>query len=108
MPVPYCCASCRSAARSEPGMSPASPTSARESEPGAAWKGHSRERMYRPMVAGVAQTGDLPDARLRAGNAHTAEGALDFILDLVDRIETTMCQVAPVRLDAGFPDETRL
>jgi hypothetical protein len=28
----------------------------------------------------VAETGDLLDARLRAGNAHTAEGALDFIL----------------------------
>jgi hypothetical protein len=56
----------------------------------------------------VAETGDLLDARLRAGNAHTAEGALDFILDLVDRVETTMCQVALVRIDAGFPDETLL
>ncbi len=45
------------------------------------------------------------DARLRPGNAHTAEGALGFVLDLVDRLEGTMCQVAMVRLDAGFPEE---
>jgi hypothetical protein len=38
----------------------------------------------------------------------TAEGALAFILDLVERVETTMCQVALVRIDAGFPDEKRL
>jgi hypothetical protein len=64
--------------------------------------------MYHPLVASVAETGDLLDARLRAGNAHTAEGALDFILDLVDRVETTLCQVALVRMDAGFPDQKLL
>src|SRR5918997_994786 len=50
----------------------------------------------------------LLDARLRPGNAHTAEGALDFVLDLVDRLEGTMCQVAMVRMDAGFPEEKLL
>jgi Transposase DDE domain group 1 len=84
-------------------------------QPGSAWNGHYHQRMYHPLVASVAETGDLLDARLRAGdrareggNAHTAEGALDFILDLVDRVETTLCQVALVRIDAGFPDETLL
>ena len=77
-------------------------------QPGSAWNGHYHQRMYHPLVASVAETGDLLDARLRAGNAHTAEGALDFILDLVDRVETTMCQVALVRIDAGFPDEKLL
>jgi Transposase DDE domain group 1 len=43
-----------------------------------------------------------------ASLAHTAEGALDFILDLVDRVETTLCQVALVHIDAGFPDEKLL
>jgi hypothetical protein len=47
-------------------------------------------------------------ARLRPGNAHTAEGALGFVLDLVDRLEGTMCQVAMVRMDAGFPEEKLL
>ena len=77
-------------------------------QPGSAWNGHYHQRMYHPLVASVAETGDLLDARLRAGNVHTAAGALDFILDLVDRVETTLCQVALVRIDAGFPDETLL
>ena len=54
-------------------------------QPGSAWNGHYHQRMYHPLVASVAETGDLLDARLRAGNAHTAEGALDFILDVLDR-----------------------
>jgi hypothetical protein len=77
-------------------------------QPGSAWNGHYHQRMYHPLVASVAETGDLLDARLRAGNVHTAAGALDFILDLVGRVETTLCQVALVRIDAGFPDETLL
>ena len=48
------------------------------------------------------------DARLRPGNAHTAEGALAFVLDLVDRLEGTMCRVAMLRVDAGFPEERLL
>ncbi len=51
-----------------------------------------------------AGTGDILDARLREGNAYTAEGALKFILDLVDRVEGALCQVALARIDAGFPD----
>jgi hypothetical protein len=64
--------------------------------------------MVHPIIACAAETGDLLDARLRPGNAHTAEGALDFVLDLVDRLEGSMCQVAAVRLDAGFPEERLL
>lgn len=43
------------------------------------------------------------DARLRAGNVGTAEGALDVILDVVDRARRSFCDVAMVRIDAGFP-----
>src|SRR4051812_50075158 len=64
--------------------------------------------MYHPIIACAAETGALLDARLRPGNAHTAAGALDFVLDLVDRLEGSMCQVAAVRLDAGFPEERLL
>src|SRR5215212_1223404 len=74
-------------------------------QPGSVWNGHYHRRMYHPLVACAAETGDLLDARLRRGNAHTAEGALDFILDLVDRVEAGLCQIALVRVDAGFPDE---
>src|SRR5919112_3055910 len=77
-------------------------------QPGSAWNGHYHQRMYHPVIACAAETGDLLDARLRPGNAHTAAGALDFVLDLVDRLEGSMCQVAAVRLDAGFPEERLL
>ena len=43
------------------------------------------------------------DARLRPGNVGTAEGALDVILDVVDRAQAGLCKVAMVRMDAGFP-----
>ena len=77
-------------------------------QPGSAWNGHYHQRMYHPLVASVAETGDILDARLREGNVHTADGALDFILDLVDRAEDALCQVAVVRIDAGFPDDKLL
>jgi hypothetical protein len=77
-------------------------------QPQAAYNGHYHQTMYHPIVASIAETGDMLDARLRAGNAHTAEGALDFVLDLVTRVETTLCQVALVRIDAGFPGEPLL
>ena len=44
-------------------------------QPGSAWNGHYHQRMDHPIVAGIAETGDLLDARLRDGNAHTAESA---------------------------------
>jgi len=77
-------------------------------QPKSAYNGHYHQQMYHPIVASIAETGDMLDARLRAGNAHTAEGALDFVLDLVSRVETTLCQVALVRMDAGFPGEPLL
>ena len=43
------------------------------------------------------------DARLRAGNVGTAEGALDVILDVVERVRRSFCDVAMVLKDAGFP-----
>jgi len=84
------------------------PVEVHGAQPGSAWNGHYRQRMYHPIIACAAETGDMLDARLRPGNAHTAEGALDFVLDLVDRLEGTMCQVAMVRMDAGFPEERLL
>ncbi len=48
------------------------------------------------------------DGLLRPGNVHTADGALGFILDLVDRCRGSLCQSAIVRIDAGFPDNDTL
>lgn len=71
---------------------------------GSEWNGHYRRHMYHPLVASCAETGDLLDGVLRAGNVHTADGALDFILGVVDRCKATACRSVIVRMDAGFPD----
>jgi carbonic anhydrase/acetyltransferase-like protein (isoleucine patch superfamily) len=38
-------------------------------QPGSAWNGHYHQRMYHPIIACAAETGDMLDARLRPGNA---------------------------------------
>lgn len=75
---------------------------------GSEYNGHYHRRMYHPLVASCAETGDMLDGLLRPGKVHTADGALDFILDLVDRCKARMCRHAIVRIDAGFPDNDTL
>ena len=75
---------------------------------GSAYNGHYAVRMYHPLVASMAETGDLLDVRLREGNVHSASGALEFISRLLERVEKEVCEVAAVRLDAGFPEEKLL
>jgi hypothetical protein len=77
-------------------------------QPKAAWNGHYAARIYHPLITSIAETGDMLDARLRAGNVGTADGALDVILDVVDRARKSFCDVAMVRIDAGFPSATLL
>ena len=75
---------------------------------GAEYNGHYRDTIYHPIVANLGDEGDLLDARLRHGKAHTAEGADEFIIDVLDRVERELCEVACVRIDAGFPSEPLL
>lgn len=75
---------------------------------GSQYNGHYGVRCYHPLVAILGETGDLVDVQLREGNVHTAEGALEFILPLLDRLERELCQVASVRIDAGFPEDNLL
>jgi hypothetical protein len=75
---------------------------------GSQYNGYYGVRCYHPLIALIGETGDLVDVRLREGNVHTAEGALDFILPLLDRLEGEACQVASVRMDAGFPNDELL
>lgn len=75
---------------------------------GSEYNGHYHRRIYHPLVASVADTGDLLDVQLREGTAHTAAGGIDFILPLLDDVERELCQVAAVRIDAGFPEEKLL
>lgn len=77
-------------------------------QPGSAHNGHYHARVYHPLIATLGERGDIVDARLREGNCHTAEGALEFILPLLDEVERDLCQVASVRIDAGFPEEKLL
>ncbi len=77
-------------------------------QPKAEWNGHYNARIYHPLITSIAETGDMLDARLRAGNVGTAEGALDVILDVVDRAQASLCEVAMLRIDAGFPSATLL
>lgn len=75
---------------------------------GSAYNGHYGVRMYHPLVASIAETGDLLEVRLREGNVHSANGALEFIEELLGRVEKEICEVAAVRFDAGFPEEKLL
>lgn len=77
-------------------------------QPQSAYNGYYHQTMYHPLVASIAETGDLLDARLREGNCHTANGALSFIIDLLDWTEKNICQVAAIRFDAGFPEDELL
>ena len=72
-------------------------------QPGSEYNGHYHTRIFHPLIASVGETGDLLDAKLRAGNAHTAAGGADFLLPLLAEVEQKLCQVAAVRIDAGFP-----
>jgi hypothetical protein len=75
---------------------------------GSAYNGHYHATVYHPLIATLGEHGDIIDAQLREGNAHTADGALEFILPLVKRVERDLCQVASVRIDAGFPSDPLL
>lgn len=77
-------------------------------QPKAEWNGHYAARIYHPLITSIAETGDMLEARLRPGNVGTADGALDVILDVVDRARKSFCDVAMVRIDAGFPSATLL
>ena len=77
-------------------------------QPKAEGNGHYNARIHHPLITRVAETGDMLDARLRAGNFGTAQRALDVILDVVDRAQKSLCEVAMVRIDAGFPSAALL
>lgn len=77
-------------------------------QPGAEYNGHYGGTIFHPLIATAAELGDILDVKLRPGTAHTAEGGLDFILAVVKTAREKLCQVAAVRMDAGFPDEETL
>lgn len=70
---------------------------------GSAYNGHYRVRCFHPLVLRSAE-GFYLAARLREGNVHTAEGALDFCLPVLQEAAGRAARVW-LRIDAGFPAE---
>jgi hypothetical protein len=77
-------------------------------QPGSAYNGHYHARIYHPLVALIAETGDVLDVQLREGQVHTANGVLTFIEPLLQRVEKHISQKVALRMDAGFPSEQLL
>jgi hypothetical protein len=75
---------------------------------GTAYNGHYQCRGYHPLLAQVAETGDWVGGRLRSGEVWTAEGAVDFVLALLARVEREIGVVAMARGDAGMVSEPML
>lgn len=71
-------------------------------QPGSAYSGHRNVRCYHPLVARWSP-GDYLGARLRPGNAHTADGGLAFALPLL-RWAKRRARRLWLRVDAGFPE----
>ena len=57
---------------------------------------------HHPLLAFVRETGDCLGVRWRAGNAHTAEGAVEWLEKLVGRLRGAGVRDITVRLDKGF------
>jgi len=77
-------------------------------QPQSEYNGHYHTTIYHPLVASLGEYGDMVGLKLRRGKTHTANGARRFILRLVDQLEQEVCQIACVRIDAGFPSEALL
>lgn len=75
---------------------------------GSAYNGHYQKYCYHPILTMLAETGDWLAADLRPGNVHTADGFVDHVLSLIDRVEEHIAPVRAVRGDAGFPSEETL
>ena len=80
------------------------------SQPGGAFNGYYREKVYCPLVASFSPEGDYDSRRpgqgfvhaiLRAGDAAPAEGGLRFILNAVEKC-SGFARVLDVRMDAAF------
>lgn len=76
-------------------------------QPGTAYNGHYDRRIYHPLMASVAETGDILDVVLRKGSVHTANDSLEFILAILEKMKEA-CLSAFLRIDAGFPEDKLL
>jgi len=86
------------------------PIEVRGSQEGGEYNGYYRKKIYHPIAASFAPEGDYDSTRLgdgfvnaslRPGNVHTADGAVEFARQSVDRCRA-MARSLDVRMDAGF------
>ncbi len=77
------------------------PNEVHGSQPGSVYNGHYGIRCYHPIVVRT-ERGDYLGARLRPGNAHTAEGSCEFILPILRRVRGWAKRIW-LRMDAGYP-----
>jgi len=76
---------------------------------GSGFNGYVGQRIYLPLVASIAETGDLVGALLREGKAGPAAEADSWIPALVERMrELGICERVQVRIDAGFTGDPTL
>lgn len=78
------------------------------SQYGSAYNGYYKDRVYHPLLASYAPTGEHLGAMLREGNVSSAKGVVDFLTPILDAIEgeNGLCDAAIVRADAAFPCES--
>jgi len=78
---------------------------------GSSYNGYAFARIYSPLIASLAETGDLLGGLLREGNAGSAKDAAAWIPHLVEQLKQNLQRERyqiRVRIDAGFTDNTTL
>ena len=68
---------------------------------GAFYNAHYGAKGYHPYYAFLAETGTMLKAELRPGNVHAANGAVEFITDLIEHALDRLAKRVYVRGDAG-------
>ena len=70
---------------------------------GSEYNGYYGQRMFHALIASCAESGEMLGGTLRPGAVGSADGALEFIRSVVERVRR-VCESVLVRLDPGFPD----
>jgi len=81
------------------------PVEVHGTQPGSAYNGHFGMACFHPLL--VSSEGAYRAARLRPGNAHTAEGGQEFVLPVIEWARQRADRVW-LRMDAGFPSPALL
>lgn len=65
---------------------------------------HRKDRSYYPLLAHLAQTGQILRLRNRPGNVHDSRGAVPFVRDLIRELRDRFGRALPLefRMDAAF------